>query len=180
MRKSNQRRARIAWGSITLDRKFPVLASVVWWVVTVAWAGLIFFLSTRTFSPDFSQGLLGWALASLHIQVSLGTFNHLHMLLRKSAHLTEYAIFALLLYGFPHGRHPGVWQARRAVMCIAIAAAYSLTDEFHQLFVPGRHGSLSDCGIDTIGATLAMLVPYTLRNISFLSSLASAPDVPRL
>ncbi len=152
----------------------------MWWVATVTWAGLIFFLSTRTFNPDFSQGLLGWALATLHIRLSLGTFDHLHMLLRKSAHLTEYAIFALLLYGFPHDRRPGVWQPRRAVICIAIAAAYSLTDEFHQLFVPGRHGSLSDCGIDTIGATLAMLVPYALKRIAFLSSPASAPHVRSL
>jgi VanZ family protein len=84
--------------------------------------------------------------------------------------LTEYAIFALLLYGFPGEKSPGLWRPRRAVFCIVVAAAYSLTDEFHQLFVPGRHASLLDCGLDTIGAALAMLVPYTQEQMSLLKS----------
>lgn len=153
---------------------------MLWWVMTVAWAALIFFLSTRTFAPDFSRGLLGWMLQLLHLRVSSGTFNLFHALLRKSAHLTEYAIFALLLYGFPHDKRPGLWQPRRAAFCIAIAAAYSLTDEFHQLFVPGRHASLGDCGLDTIGATLAMLVPYTRKKISLLKSTTYSPHVRTL
>ena len=108
---------------------------MLWWVVTLGWAALIFHLSTRTFSPSFSRGVAGWMLHFLHLQVSSGTFDLLHTLLRKLAHLTEYAIFALLLYGSPDEKGMGLWQPRRAVACIAIAAAYSLTDEFHQLFV---------------------------------------------
>ena len=148
---------------------------MLWWVMTLAWAVLIFCLSTRTFSPSFSSGLLDWTLHFLHLQVSTGTFDLLHALLRKSAHLTEYAIFALLLYAFPHEKGSELWQPRRAVVCIAVAAVYSLTDEFHQLFVPGRHGSLSDCGLDTIGATLAMLVPYTRKQIFLLRSTTPSP-----
>jgi VanZ family protein len=149
---------------------------MLWWVMTLAWAALIFFLSTRTFSPGFSEGLLCWMLHLLRLQVSSGTFHILHALLRKLAHLTEYAIFALLLYGVPYKKRQGLWQPRRAVICIAIATAYSLTDEFHQLFVPGRHASLNDCGLDTIGATLAMLVPYS----RLLKSKMSSPPVPTL
>jgi VanZ family protein len=42
--------------------------------------------------------------------------------------------------------------------CVFIAAAYSLTDEFHQMFVPGRHASLMDCGVDTTGAAIAVAI----------------------
>ncbi len=45
-------------------------------------------------------------------------------------------------------------------MGFAIAAGYSLTDELHQWFVPGRGASLLDCGIDTSGAGIGMLVIY--------------------
>ena len=145
------------------------------WVVTLAWAALIFGLSTRTFTPNFSSGLLVWMVQLLKLQLSTSGFDLLHTLLRELAHLTEYAIFALLLYCLPPEDRVGQWRPRRAIMCITIAAAYSLTDEFHQLFVPGRHGSLRDCGLDTIGATLAMLVPFTRKQISLLRSKTSTP-----
>lgn len=142
--------------------------SMFWWALTLAWAVLIFYLSTRTFTPDFSRGVLAATLHFFHIRVSPRAFYFLHALLRKLAHLTEYAIFALLLYSRPAKERQALWLPRRAVACILIAAAYSLTDEYHQLFVPGRHGSLLDCGVDTIGASLAMLVPYTRKQISLL------------
>lgn len=163
-----------------MERKVTILTSMLWWIVTVAWAVLIFSLSTRNFTPDFSKGLLSWMLQLFHLQLSVGRFDLVHMLLRKLAHVTEYAVFGLLLYGFPHDRRPGLWQPRRAAFCIALAAAYSLTDEFHQFFVPGRHASLGDCGLDTIGATLAMLVPYTQKKISLLRSTAYSPQVRTL
>lgn len=149
-----------------MKNDFNKVVPWLWWVTTVAWAALIFYFSTRTFSPDFTHGVLAWTFDRLHIHVSLRTFNLLHALLRKLAHVTEYGIFALLLYGLPGKEGRGLWVPRRAIFCILGAAAYSLTDEFHQLFVPGRHGSLLDCGLDTAGAALAMLVLYAQVHIS--------------
>jgi VanZ family protein len=153
-----------------MEGEFIKPVSVGWWAITLAWAALIFYLSSQTFSPNFSRGLLVWTLQLLHLRVSAGTFRLLHAYLRGLAHVTEYAIFALLLYGFPGGKFAGGWQSRRALFCILVAAAYSLTDEFHQLFVPGRHASLFDCGLDTIGATLAMLGLYIREQMSLLKS----------
>jgi VanZ family protein len=157
-----------------MQSDFPQPISVLWSVLTVVWAALIFHLSTRTFAPDFSQAVLAGALHLLHLRVSPGTFEFLHASLRKLAHVVEYAIFALFLYG-PHGEE-ALWRPRRAVICILVAATYSLTDEFHQLFVHGRHASLLDCGLDTVGASLAMLVPYTRKQI-LLRSTTSLPRV---
>lgn len=151
------------------------------WAITLGWAVLIFFLSTQTYAPDFTGPLLASTFHVLHIHVSRGTFRLLHAMLRKLAHLTEYGIFALLLYGLPSKKSSGHWQPRRAVYCILGAALYSLTDEFHQLFVPGRHASLLDCGIDTLGAAMAMLIPYAQERISSLkpntTSLSGSPRV---
>jgi VanZ family protein len=133
---------------------------VLRWVITLAWAVLIFYLSTRGFGPDFTARLLAWTFRILHLRVSLHTFDLLHLVLRKLAHVTEYAIFALLLYSLPGETNQAPWRSRRALLCILGAALFSLTDEFHQSFVPGRHASLLDCGLDTLGAALAMLIPY--------------------
>jgi len=151
--------------------------SVLWWSLTLAWAALIFYLSTQTFAPDFSQGLLAGILHFLHLRVSPSAFEFIHALLRKLAHLAEYAIFALLLYGLPGEKSQMLWRPSRAFVCILAAAVFSLTDEFHQLHVPGRHASLLDCGLDTMGASLAMVVPYTLKLISPRSSTTSSPPV---
>ena len=126
----------------------------------MAWAGLIFYLSTATFGGSFSASLLGEILRFLHLSVSRQTFDTLHFLIRKTAHLTEYAIFAMLLYGSREDERPFDWRPRRALGCALIAAGYSLTDEFHQLFVPGRGASLADCGIDAMGGSLGVLLFY--------------------
>jgi VanZ family protein len=159
-----------------MQSDFTQPISVLWWALTLTWAALIFYLATRTFAPDFSQSMLAGILQFLHIRVSPGTFGFLHALLRKLAHVVEYAIFALLLYG--RDGEEGIWRPRHAVVCILVAATYSLTDEFHQLFVPGRHASLLDCGLDTVGASMAMLVPYT--RLFLLRSTTPLPSVNAL
>ncbi len=79
--------------------------------------------------------------------------------LRKLAHVTEYAVLTYLwwraLQGFGVGAAlPGA---------LAISVLYACTDEFHQTFVDGRHGTPVDVGVDAIGMALAALVIYARR-----------------
>ena len=126
----------------------------------MAWAALIFDLSTGGFGGSFSGALLGLILRAAHITVSPETFKTLHFLFRKLAHLTEYAILAMLIYGSARDDNPFRWQPRRALWTIILAGVYALTDEFHQGFVPGRGPSLIDSAIDTAGAGLGTLTFY--------------------
>jgi VanZ family protein len=128
--------------------------------LTLAWAGLIFYLSTGTFGTQFSASLLAQVLAFLHVSISTLAFQTLHTLVRKLAHFVEYAIFSVLLYlnFLPDLRSP--WRTRAAIRAISIAAAYSLTDEFHQLFEPGRTASWRDSGLDSLGAAFGIFVIY--------------------
>ncbi len=123
-----------------------------------AWAGLIFYLSTSGFGASFTRWLLYVILDLLRITVSPQTFELLHVGLRKLAHLTEYAVFSLLIYAGFLETADFEWRPHLALRSIVIAGLYSLTDEYHQSFVVGRTASLVDCGIDTIGASLATLV----------------------
>ncbi len=88
--------------------------------------GLIFFLSSR---PDLSSGIEGW-----------------DFLLRKIGHMAVFgALFLALLYALP-GR------PREAA---ALAILYAASDEWHQSFVEGRHGTPTDVLIDTAGVLVA-------------------------
>jgi VanZ family protein len=134
-------------------------------LTTLAWAVLVFYLSTERFGSDFSQGLLAQALTLLHISVSPRTFHVLDTLLRKIAHLTEYGILAFFVYGSFAEHQPFRWRLRQAIWCIGIVGLYSLTDEFHQRFVPGRNASLVDCGIDIAGAVIALIIIFEARRL---------------
>jgi VanZ family protein len=101
---------------------------VILWLPVVVWAAIIFSFSAI---PSLNSGL--------------GTWDYV---LRKCAHMAEYAILAILL--------------RRAIgrdlPALLLASAYAVTDEFHQTFVPGRHGAPIDWAIDTLGALLGLVL----------------------
>jgi VanZ family protein len=103
--------------------------------------------------------LLTGALSLVHLTISPPSFEVLHLCVRKAAHLTEYAILAALLAKSSE-EPPFPWRQRRLLGCFLIVAAYSLTDEFHQSFVPGRTASLKDCGFDSIGGAVGLLLYY--------------------
>jgi VanZ family protein len=76
--------------------------------------------------------------------------------IRKSAHMTEYAILAITvsfsLYAY---EKKGIGLILRSeVICIL----YAMTDEFHQLFIPGRSGEITDVFIDGFGALIGCLL----------------------
>jgi VanZ family protein len=105
------------------------------WVPPVALMALIFFLSAQ---PDLSSGLGAW-----------------DVLLRKLAHAGVYAVLTLLWWRAL--RTTGAAQPRPIAAAWLIAIAYSATDEWHQTFVTGRHGSPLDVLIDAGGASAAAL-----------------------
>ena len=98
------------------------------WAPVVAWAGLIFVLSSI---PGLTTGLGMWDLV-----------------LRKLAHLVEYAVFGALLF-----RALG-----RESLAIALGSAYAVTDELHQSFVVGREAALLDVAIDAVGVLCGVLL----------------------
>jgi VanZ family protein len=133
--------------------------SIAWKAAAVGWALVIFYLSTGRFGPTFTAPLLAGALSLIHVTLPPPSFDVVHLCVRKAAHLAEYAIFAFLL-GESSKEPPFPWRRRRLLGCFLILVVYSLTDEYHQSFVPGRTASLTDCGIDSIGGAMGMLVYY--------------------
>jgi VanZ family protein len=132
----------------------------IFWLVTLAWAAQIYNFSTATYGGVFTTWLLSQVLRLLHVTVSSPTFNLLHELMRKSAHVTVYGIFAMLLYYSLGGSRSREWRWLTALGALLIAGGYALTDEYHQLFVPGRGPSLVDSGIDTMGALVGLTIIY--------------------
>jgi len=75
---------------------------------------------------------------------------------RKNAHVFEYLVLTLL--GVRMLKYLGKPLIKSIVYATLISLIYAASDEFHQLFVYGREGKLSDVGIDFIGIVLAFFI----------------------
>ena len=66
--------------------------------------------------------------------------------IRKIAHITEYLILGFLMFNLLKQ-----YSVTNIYYAIGLSILYSCTDEFHQLFISGRSGSIRDVLIDSIG-----------------------------
>jgi VanZ family protein len=102
--------------------------------------GFIFYLSSLPNIPYLGQG---WYTALRDV----------------AGHFTVYAILALLW----ERALAGSGVARPARWAFVVVVLYSLTDEFHQGFVPGRNPDLLDILTDAAGAAFALWLSARYR-----------------
>jgi VanZ family protein len=84
---------------------------------------------------------------------------------RKGAHVTEYAVLACLVWRLrrkPRHHDTRPWRWRDAGIALLVAVIYASGDEIHQLFVPGREGCVRDVLIDTSGAVAGLLCLWAI------------------
>jgi VanZ family protein len=117
----------------------------------ILWMGVVFLASTDLGSAAHTGSIVLWLLRLVSAgRLSLPAMEEIHFLIRKSAHLTEYAILGTLLWrAFSAPARPLLQTAATALL---VAALYACSDEYHQSFVPARTASIRDVAIDTVGA----------------------------
>ncbi len=110
---------------------------LVLWGPVFIWATVIFLFSAMTSTKA----------AEIHWQ---------DFIIKKSAHIIEYGVLAMLLY---RAFINSAFSKPTAISTtFFIAVLYAISDEFHQSFTPGREPTLRDIGFDTIGASLSLLL----------------------
>lgn len=137
------------------DKALSFLPAAVWYAVIFAFSAQSGEESGRLSSAVVkgSIGLLG-ELGEL-FETDWDAFLLLTFLVRKAAHMSIYFILAaLLFYGlWRAGLRPRPGMAAAVGLCALLAGL----DEFHQTFVPGRDGKLSDVLIDLSGGVCFLL-----------------------
>jgi hypothetical protein len=106
------------------------------WVPVVIWAWFIFYLSSIPHLRFFQNGLVDF-------------------IVRKLGHMGVFGILARLLTRAFSGCTYWSWKKIFAASLV-LSILYACTDEYHQSFVPGRHASIVDVGIDSFGAWTAL------------------------
>ena len=120
------------------------------WALCAVWMAVIFFMSAMPgeVSGEQSGTITDLLLSALGVPQEAVPPALLELLLRKGAHMAEYAVLFLLLLRalrLSGARRPGL-------SALLMSAAYATTDEFHQMFSEGRGPSPIDVLIDTAGA----------------------------
>jgi VanZ family protein len=118
-----------------INRYFPVMA----------WAGLIFFFSSLQTVPSPQDTVLNF-------------------ILKKSAHIFEYAVLYWLAFRAVNRDETSSQKKRGDYLTpLVFTLIYAIFDEIHQSFVPNRHAKLYDVGFDLVGALLAIWRIYRNR-----------------
>ena len=85
-------------------------------------------------------------------------------LIRKIAHITEYALLGFLLLNLFKDLKNTI-NYKLIIICILISFIYAIFDEFHQTLIIGRNGNIIDTLIDTTGAVFGISIYYVLYKL---------------
>ena len=117
---------------------------VFFWVPVYAYMGLMFQVSSV---PNPLEALPGAELAVKLFSTWASSI----------LHIVEYFVLSMLLgVAFRHSRH-NFFVKHSFLLAFIISALFGMSDEIHQLFVPGRFCTISDIGFDSLGALAAQV-----------------------
>jgi VanZ family protein len=141
-----------------------------YWLPIAIWLALIFIGSTDLMSAEHTSRFIGPLLHWLYPTISPFTILRVQFFVRKLAHVSEYAVLAVLLYrAVVHTTLKGR-RALSAALVLVLCAAYAASDEFHQSFVPSRTASVRDVMIDICGAILALILYWSIATRHVIAS----------
>lgn len=138
---------------------------VIPWLLVILWMSLIFYLSHQ---PVEESNKLSKGITEKLVEIvekidsdkdfNLGRVNHI---LRKNAHFFAYLILGILT---SNGLKSSKVEDRKGfIIALIISVLYAISDEAHQLFVPGRGGQLKDVIIDSAGSLVGIALYYKSR-----------------
>lgn len=164
----NIQRNRIETDSAKSGRKIFWIRGI-FLAATLSWMIVIFSFSAQPAddSGATSQGV-GAFLAELFVpgygdwsmQRQEAFVEKIDHPVRKAGHLTEYAILGTLVTGTVFSF--GLRGKRAALTAEGVGVLYAASDEFHQLFVPGRGSQVTDVLIDASGFAVGVAAAFVI------------------
>lgn len=132
-------------------------------ILMVLWMGVIFYFSAQVASNSSAQSSrvvdviksLTEKIAPSAKNIGAKKWHSVETIVRKIGHGAEYFILGVLCTNFI--LRCKSFKLKKTVSA-TICFLYALSDEIHQLFVPGRSGQISDVLIDFTGSILGVLV----------------------
>ena len=155
-------------GNMNDKKDYPAAVKLLFWLPAACIAAAIFWFSAKPAaeSAEMSDSvsrlilILGTKLGFFHGNPAqyADLIELMSFPVRKAAHMTEYLVFYCTVRFGLHFMYRTSNVKRRLLTALAIVFLYACTDEFHQLFVPGRAGRFTDVLIDCFGCAVVTLI----------------------
>lgn len=139
-------------------------------VLLVLWMGFIFSMSSENAekSSNTSGQTIKVVLSTVPEfekqpeEVKVNIIEELQFIVRKSAHFIGYMILGILASGLIlyYGN-----INKKYLLAFLICVIYAISDEIHQLFVPGRAGQVRDVLIDSAGSLLGIIIVMAFEKL---------------
>jgi len=155
-----------------LNRKdisiYYLISCVLLWLMTTLWMIEIYHLSNETGSESSIRSASMMLMIQNYISVDYND-----ILLRKLAHIFEYSVLSILVFfairntnkvskkvSYSESLIKVIKSDNEMYLLISlwISTLYAILDEYHQLFIAGRNGSIKDVCIDIIGIVPTLLI----------------------
>lgn len=129
---------------------------IIAWSLLIVWMAFIFFMSSQPGDVSSKQSnFVVLLLDTLGINLNSRFGDLSTLIIRKSAHFTEYMIFYFLAFNL---LRLYINRKKAYIYSLFIVFGYACSDEFHQLFVVGRSGQFKDVLIDTSGGIFGSML----------------------
>ena len=122
----------------------------------VAWACFVLWASSASFSAPNTSRIIRPLLLWLFPDISEASLAYVHLLVRKAAHFSEYAVLALLAARAFRTSQREKLRRLWWLAAFALVACVALVDEYHQSFLPSRTGTIYDSLLDMAGGAAAL------------------------
>jgi len=134
---------------------------LTYWLPVVIWLMMIFIGSTDLMSAEHTSRIIGPILRWLHPGISPARIEQVQFVVRKMAHVSEYAVLSLFIFRALVNTTRRARFAGAASITLLTSGAFAASDEFHQSFVPSRTSSMRDVMIDITGAIIGMTIYWS-------------------
>ena len=105
-----------------------------------------------SFSSNVSDSQSGIIVNFITSIFNVDNIDLLTHIIRKLAHFTEYLVLGLLMYNLVKDKRNNI------ILALFICVIYAISDEIHQIYVPGRSGQITDIFIDSVGSICGILI----------------------
>ncbi len=134
-------------------KKYKVIITRIILIILIfLWMNTVFGFSSQESESSTSLSLYVTSLFIKDVELQ----KVVEPIVRKLAHFSEYAVGGILFLGFFETFK--ISAKKKIIFASIVGILYAITDEIHQLFVPGRSGAIFDVGIDTLGVIVGVIL----------------------
>ena len=126
-----------------MKRKISLILVIVW---------MVFIFIMSSFSANESSMQSGFIVNIISNILNIKNVSLLTSIVRNMAHFTEFLILGVLVYNY-------LYHSNKAIIySVVFCMVYAISDELHQILVPGRCFQIEDILIDIFGSIIGITI----------------------